>query len=533
MGIYYNPGNVGFQSAVNSKIYIDKTGMLRIINERLDSEDRWICISRPRRFGKSIAARMLAAYYCKDCDSSGLFQNKNISCSEDYSVHLNQYDVIHLDINHFLSLWDEATGERIAIKKVVSKIQLSVIEELRKNFAGCISDSEIYLPGALANINEQTGTKFIIIIDEWDALFREKTSNKKVQEEYITLLRGLFKNEPSLKFIRLAYLTGILPIKKYGTQSALNNFDEFTMINPGMMAQYVGFTEEEVRNLCEMYGMDMEDIKKWYDGYYLKKVGHIFNPRSIVCTMQQQDYSSYWTSTETYETLKNYITANFDGLKDAIIQMLSGMRCKLNPITFQNDMTSMKSKDDIMTLLVHLGYLAYDEEKREAYIPNYEVQMEFESAVQNAGWTAVADAIQKSNDLLEATLELDADYVSEALAQMHTESASILQYHNENTLSCAITLAYYSAREYYTLFRELPRGRGFADMVFLPNKNVDKPALVVELKWNHDAKGAIQQIKEKNYTQHLQNFAGEILLVGINYDKKNSQYECMIEAVTK
>lgn len=375
MGIYLNPGNEGFKSAVRSKIYIDKTGLLEYTNSVLDTEQRYICVSRPRRFGKSIAAEMLVSYYDKSCDSKALFEGRKIAENEDFTKHLNQYDVIHIDINYVRG--QSATG-----MEIVDNIQRFVIDELNKSYPEGGDDNDCKLPVVLTKINEKYGIKFIIIIDEWDAIFRENKNDEVAQKEYINLLRGLFKDAPSKKFLKLAYLTGILPIKKYGTESALNNFDEFTMTNPRRLSEYVGFTEEEVQELCKEYDMDFEEIKRWYDGYSFARTEHVYNPNSVVKSMLDGECSNYWTSTETYESLKSYISMNFEGLKDAIIQMLAGGKCKVDTDTFENDMVSFKSRDDVLTVLVHLGYLAYDKKTKEVKIPNEEVRTAFVSCYQ-------------------------------------------------------------------------------------------------------------------------------------------------------
>ena len=328
----------------------------------------------------------------------------------------------------------------------------------------------------------------------------------------------------------LAYMTGILPIKKYGTQSALNNFYEYTMVDSGCLEEYVGFTEEEVSGLCEEYGMDFQEMRRWYDGYSFRRIGHVYNPKSVVDAMLREEFDNYWSQTETYEALKIYIDMNFDGLKDAIITMLGGIRCRVNPRTFQNDMTTFQGKDDVLTLLVHLGYLGYDIERKEVFIPNREVEYEFASAIQGAGWKEVAKAVASSEELLDATLRKDGQMVANGLNEFHREAASVLAYNNENSLSCAVSLAYFSAREYYTVVREMPAGKGFADLVFLPRRNhPNKPALVVELKWDHSAQGAISQIRNIEYVKSLEDYAGQLLLVGINYDKENKEHQCLIE----
>lgn len=419
MGIYLNPGNEGFKRVLRSKIYIDKTGLLEYTNSVLDTEQSCICVSRPRRFGKSIAAEMLVAYYDKGCDSKAIFEGRKISENENFMKHLNQYNVIHIDINYVRG--QSATG-----METVDNIHQFVIDELNKNYPEAVDDEDCKLPVVLTKITEKYSTKFIIIIDEWDAIFRENKNDEAAQREYINLLRGLFKDAPSKKFLKLAYLTGILPIKKYGTESALNNFDEFTMTNPRRLSEYVGFTEEEVQGLCKEYDMDFEEIKRWYDGYSFARTRHVYNPNSVVKSMLDGECSNYWTSTETYESLKSYISMNFEGLKDAIIQMLAGGKCKVDTDTFENDMVSFKSRDDVLTVLVHLGYLAYDKKTKEVKIPNEEVRAAFSHAIRRSNWQYVVEAIEKSDELLQATWRGDEQAVAQGIDKVHEANTSIL-----------------------------------------------------------------------------------------------------------
>lgn len=403
MGIFLNPGNAAFQSALRSQIYVDKTRMIEYVNSVLDTEQRCICASRPRRFGKSITAGMLAAYYGKGCDSKEMFQDLKIANFPDFNIHLNQYDVIYADMNDFRHRMNPETGDIITAIDSVRLFHTEVIAELKTIFPKSVSEQDGNLPTVLARINHDYGNKFIIIIDEWDTIFREDKLDTAAQEAYLTLLRGLFKDANSKRFLLLAYITGILPIKKYGTQSALNGFDEFTMVMPEPLEEYIGFTENEVKKLYQEYRLDFDEAKRWYDGYLLGDTLHIYNPKSVVDSIRRKKIASYWTRTETYESLKNYINLNFNGLKDTVIQMLSGGRGKLNIDRFQNDMTSFQSKDDILTLLIHLGYLAYDSKTREVYIPNEEIRSEFRNAIEGAGWDAVIQAINSSDKLLQAT----------------------------------------------------------------------------------------------------------------------------------
>ena len=371
---------------------------------------------------------------------------------------------------------------------------------------------------------------FVVIIDEWDCIFREYKQDKEAQEKYLDFLRDLLKDKAC---IYLSYMTGILPIKKYGTHSALNMFDEFSMTNPGPLAAFTGFTEWEVRVLCEQYKMDFFEIQRWYDGYCFGGDTHIYSPRSVVSAMLTGNYDNFWNKTETFEALRNYIVMNYKGLKDTVVNLLAGGRRTVNTNTFSNDMTTFQSADDVLTLLVHLGYLGYDFISREVFIPNSEISSEFCNAVESAGWDMVVKSIEQSKKILAATWNMDSETVAMGLSESHMET-SILAYNDENALSCVISLAYYSAREYYQCIREFPSGKGYADIVFLPRQNhLDKPGMIVELKWNHSSESAISQIKERRYAKSLENYSGKLLLVGINYSTKTKAHECVIEEYYK
>ncbi|MCC8068126.1 MAG: ATP-binding protein [Clostridiales bacterium] len=528
MGLYLNPGNDAF-GEIRNGTYVDKTGLIDFINSTIGTPEKLTCFSRPRRFGKSFAAMMLCAYYDKSCDSRELFEGLEISGSASFEKYLNKYDVVYLDITYFISRSED-------IKRIVTDIQTCVIRELRKAYPDCIEEEEKYLPDALASVTQETGNRFFIIIDEWDALFREAKDNDAIQKEYIWFLRGLFKSGVATRtMVAGAYMTGILPIKKYGTESALTDFREYTMVQPENLAEYVGFTEEEVRTLCWNNQLDFEKMRQWYDGYTFEKTQHIYSPNSVIRAVKNQRFGNYWTKSESYESLKNYISMNQDGLKDSVIEMLGGRREKTDVLSFQNDLTNLKSRENVLTLLVHLGYLAYDAKKKEVFIPNLEVSESFRLAVQDTDWIQVGTALSRSEELLDATIRCDSKAVEDALEMIHSENTSILKYNDENSLSCAITIAYYTAKNYYEIFRELPSGKGFADIVFLPHRNTDKPAMIVELKYDKSADTAIQQIKDNRYAGKLNDYRGNLLLVGVNYNKNSNgkKHECVIEKATQ
>lgn len=529
MGQYVNPGNDSFASAIlYSQIYVDKTGMLEYLNQVINSEQRYVCVSRPRRFGKSITARMIAAYYSRGCDSAELFAGCKIASAEDFRQHLNQYCVIQLDIAEL----------KITMPKCedfVQYLQKCVIDELRDIYPEIVTQTASSLPLTLAELNAKIGDRFVIIIDEWDMIFREEKYNQKSQDDYINLLRGLFKGEKSQRFMNLAYLTGILPIKRYNNESALNNFKEYTMTSPKRLAEYVGFTQEEVMNLCEKYHMDFNEAQRWYDGYSFKSLTHIYCPNSVTNAMLDGEYHNYWTGTVAYESLKYYITIDKDGLKSAIIRLLAGERCRVNVATFENDMTKINSADDVLTVLIHLGYLGYDSQNEVAYIPNEEVRKAFAGAVEGTDWSPVIEAIRASDRLLQATWDRDSDAVAAGIEESHMANASILKYNDENSLRCVVRLAYYHAMNEYIIIDEMPSGKGYADLMFIPRPFSDKPAMVVELKYNKSAEGAIAQIKKQRYMKSLEGYKGRILLVGVNYhkDDRDKNYTCIIEEYHK
>ena len=375
MGIFFNPGNGSFTKDRNYEIYVDKTELLKYLNRAIGTPGNCIAVSHARRFGKSHAAGMIDAYYSLGSDSAKLFKGTKIASDPDYEKYRNKYNVIHLDISSF---WD------FHKKDIVEKIIEDIFKELKMDYPEEFNERD-RISYVLIKIYEKTGIPFVIIIDEWDVLIRDESANKKVQDEYIRFLRSMFKGTEPTKYMGLAYLTGILPIKKLKTQSALNNFDEFTMLDAGELAPYIGFTEAEVQSLCQRYQQDYTKVKNWYDGYFLSGQ-HIYNPKAVVSVMLRGNFQSYWSQTGTYESIRQYIDMNFDGLKTAILTMISGDEMEVKTSSFQNDMVTFQNKDDVLTLLIHLGYLAYNQERQTTYIPNEDVRREFREIIEIDKW---------------------------------------------------------------------------------------------------------------------------------------------------
>ena len=523
MGVYFNPSNASFRQARNSRIYVDKTGLIEQLNMRLSTEDKCLAVSHARRFGKSHAAGMIDAYYSLGCDSGELFDDTKIARDADYRKYMNKYNVIHLDI---ASVWDFHKED------LVESIKERVCKDFKKEYDDLLDYSEdLYL--LIQDIYCKTNTPFVIIIDEWDCVIRN-SDDKELVHKYLQFLHSLFKSEESKSFLALAYITGILPIKKIRDESALNNFSEYTMLKSKPITKYYGFTEDEVKELCERFDMDFETVRAWYNGYLIDGI-HMYNPNSVVQSMRDHDCDSYWRNTSSFESINTFITLNYEGLKDDIMSMLSGGKVRVNPNTFRNDLSIITSKDDALTALIHLGYLGYDADRKSAYVPNYEVATAFELALQTGEWEDIAKAISTCDDLLFETIDGNAERVAELIELAHDTYTSVLKYNDENSLSCVLTMAYFTAPGYYNIIREMPAGKGFADFVFIPRANAGvRPAMVVELKYNKSADTAIKQIKEKRYHGALSGYSDKILLVGISYDadgKDKKHHTCVIEEV--
>lgn len=541
MGKFLNPGNSSFARILKS-YYIDKTGLISLINERIDTEDSLICISRPRRFGKSYAARMLCAYYDHTCDSHSLFDKYEISEDDSYEDNINKYNVIHIDVASFLS---ELKRQQKSVKDVANDIAIAIRNELitdKPELSKIESVSDCLLE--YVKLSE---CKFIFVIDEWDVVIREAQGDKETQTAYLNLLREWFKNGNFTdEVVAAAYMTGILPIKKDGSQSAISDFDEFSIIEPDVFARYTGFLEEDVRKICDKYHADFRKMKRWYDGYTVGEVQSVYNPYSVICAAKKKKYTSYWRQTSAADNLLTYIEMDEEGLQGDIAQLIAGETIEINTSSFKNDVTGFKLKDDVLTLLVHLGYLAYeqkveilgegddeDEIIREfVHIPNDEIRLEFSNILKMTKHEVLVDLLSNSKKLLQDTISGNEEAVAKAIDEVRQMNYAPTYYNDEQALRYVIKFAYIVCVDNYMKIEELPSGKGVADVVFIPRKATD-PTLVIELKWNKSDTAAIQQIKNREYPTILKNRKGRIILVGINYDEKTKVHTCKIETVTK
>ena len=555
MGTYLNPGKEAFEKAVKSDIFVDKTEMILYLNSVVNTKQQYISVSRPRRFGKSMTADMICAYYDREADSRSLFEHCKLAGTEPikkgqteilWDSFLGKFNVIYLTMTDFINS-DRSVDEGM---KLITKRVLLDLEEMYPDVKYDPDD----LFYSMDRFYRKSGIPFVVIIDEWDAVFRVHKYDTKGQTKYLDFLRNWLKDKA---YIALAYMTGILPIKKYGKHSALNMFDEYSMMNPMQLAPYTGFLTSEVEELTIKYGRDLDRIKDWYDGYrvsdiippdpdheILRETGKspegkkydLYSPLSVVKSVTTGRISNYWNKTETYEALAEYIRKDYDGLKDSVAFLMDGGKLKIDTSTYQNDMTTFTCRDDVLSLLIHLGYLGFDDETSEVFIPNKEILDEFRTSTKSDEWIPTFRSFEMSQELLKATWNEDADKVADIIERMH-DKADNRTYNDEAALSYAIRMAYYSAQKYYTLIPETDSGKGYADLICIPSpKYADKPAMVVELKYNKDAEGAIAQIRNRNYPERLEHYKDNILLVGINYDKdvpntdpKFKHHSCVIE----
>ena len=530
MGKYLNPGTVKFEETLNSEIYVDKTESIVYLNTVLKTEQKYVCVSRPRRFGKTIAANMLAAYYGRG-DSRAVFADRLIAGHDNWDKYINHFDVVRVVMTDFIK-------ENKDVSESLEKMQKLAVRDIRKQYP----DVDFYdtddLIQSMSDVYEETGNQFVIVIDEWDAVFRACKEDKEGQKLYLDFLRDWLKDQ---EFVALAYMTGILPIKKYGQHSALNMFREFSIITPMQLAPYTGFTEEEVKDKCDEFGRDYEIIKEWYNGYDItdiippdpnyelqKAIGReispkhysIYSPLSVVKAISTGVIQNYWNKTENYEALAEYIRMNLEGLKDSVALLMEGGRIKVNISKYQNDMTSFNGSNDVLVMLIHLGYLGYDVETKEVFIPNNEILDEFKTSTESTEWIDTFKSFKKSQELLKATWNMDEEKVAMILEWFHDEAEN-KTYNSEAALSYAIQMAYYAGQKYYTKVQELDSGKGYVDLVYLPSpKNPDKPALLIELKYNRSVATAADQIRNKEYIQKLEHYKGNILVIGVNYDKE-------------
>lgn len=519
MGLYLNPRNNVLLADMRQEIYIDKSMVMTKLNQVFGSSQSRICVSRPRRFGKTMLANLIAAYYSRNSDMRPVFEKLAIAATPNWDEHLNKYDVIKIDVQEF---WSCARRH----DDVITNLERKVVAEIKDAYPDFLTGDET-LPEAIATVYNKTEVPFVVIMDEYDVLIREKVSDK-VMGEYLRLLSGLFKSGGASDSIALAYITGIVPIVRDRVQSKLNNFKERTMLSPGDFAPYIGFTLEEVKALCDRFGMDYDECLRWYDGYHLEGGVSVCNSNSVSQAMTARCFDDYWTLTGSYTAITDYIQFNFDGLKEDVAQMMGGCPVEVDVTSFMNTLTDFSNRGDVLTCLIHLGYLAYDKEKKTCRIPNGEIMTEWVNALRKReDYAPIIEMIENSKRLIEATQMGDEAAVAEALNEAHRYVTSPKSYNNEASLQSAVGLAYFYATTRYDVIKECTAGDGYADMAFLPRaKGI--PAIIIELKMRKGPEAGIRQIKDKHYADAVSAYRGDVVLVGISYDPHTKEHTCKI-----
>ena len=520
MGIYLNPDNKGFKITLAANIYVDKSMLISELNKFIDQGNQYICVSRPRRFGKTIATNMLCAYYSKGCDSKEIFDKLKISKAENYEKYLNKLNFIWIDV---ASEYQNARDKSNMLDKLTAFVKSEFVQQFSNiDFSLCESIADCML-----RVYAATNETFVIILDEYDCLVRDQFGTH-LFADYLEFLNGLFKSNTLKPAISLAYITGILPVVRDRVQSKLNNFREYTILNAYELAEFVGFTEKEVKPLCKKYKIDFATCKREYDGY-TQNGFEIYNPESVVMCMQTKEFGNFWGKTSTYKVITDRLKHNYKGMKDDVIRLISGEEIKVDVEMYLNTMTDFDVKDDVFTYLIHLGYLAYDNKKSTCRIPNFEVRKEWHRAMAAmTDYEKTDEIIKASEELMEQTLLKNSDAVAQALNESHIHVTSNRNYNNENALAAAVYIAYVYALNNYTIFKELTTGKGFADLVFVPiHLDGEHPPIIIELKHNSSTGNALQQIQSKEYFHAFDSYKGKVLFVGINYDD-DKKHTCEI-----
>ena len=511
--------NNSFTEVANYKYFVDKSELIEKVNENIKTPSKYICITRPRRFGKTINAMMLACYYSKNSDFKKLFDKLEISKSESYLEHLNKHNVIFIT-------WCNPTKEYKTFDEYMDGFISQLILDLKEEFPNAKINDNDALGKIFEDIYTQTGENFIFILDEWDYIFNNNLFEHKDREEFLEFLKKLLKDKP---YVELAYMTGVLPIAKYSSGSALNMFKEYNMLNDKKYDKYFGFTLSEVEILCKKQNqVNFSKLKEWYNGYKTCSGLEIFNPRSVVYALSDGTCQSYWTNTGPMDEILYYINNDVDSIKNDIVQMTSGIPLEIKLKGYSAEQKELNTRNQILSAMTIYGFLSYHDET--LVIPNKELRIKFDEALEDKSMGAVSELVMKSNEMLKATLRKDTETMEKLIQEAHDINIPVIKYNDENSLACIITLVYLSARTKYKIVREMPAGIGFADFIFYPNDK-SKPAFIIELKKDSTPEEALKQIKEKRYPLAIKDYTGQKLAIGITYDSKQKQHHVKIEEI--
>ena len=537
MGVYLNSKTAYtlYKSETEKPYFVDKSRMLEELFPLVETGNNHICITRPRRFGKTVTANMIASFFSKACDAQDIFQSMQIAGAKDYERYRNQFSVIHISFN-------ELGGRCASYEQYIERIEKKLIRDLKKEYSQAEFFETVSAADALLELYaEEDSAKFIFVLDEWDFIFHQTFITEEDKREYLSFLRNLLKDRP---YVLLAYMTGILPIAKYSSGSELNMFSEYTLASEERFSEYFGFTEKEVDLLFERYQasteknrqVTREGLKNWYDGYHTKNGERLYNPRSVVLSLSNNNLGNYWTSSGPYDEIFYYIRNNVDAVRDDLALMAAGNRVPARVWEYAATSQELKTKEEIFSAMVVYGFLSY--ENGMVSIPNRELMNQFADVLKKESSLGYVYRLARASEkMLRATLAGDTDMMEQVLESVHDAESPILSYNHETELSAVINLVYLSARDRYRVEREEKAGKGFVDFMFYPEVPPASEGIILELKVNHSPEEAIAQIKEKNYALRFAEGSGEkrihrVLLVGIGYDKKTKKHHCKVETIT-
>ena len=537
MGIYVNSKNAYalYKKETAKPYFVDKTVLLKELFPLVEEGSHYLCITRPRRFGKTVMANMVASFFSKGHRANDVFQNLQIYQDKDYEKYLNKYTVIHI-------MFNDLPRNCNSYKQYIDRIEETLIKDLKKEYPDMPIDDQNAVWDTLLEIYaEKQDINIVFVFDEWDFIFHQKFVTEDDKLSYLQFLRNLLKDRP---YIALVYMTGILPIAKYSSDSELNMFAEFTMTTEQRFSEYFGFTDEEVDGLYLRYiencastkMVTRDDLREWYDGYHTRKGERLYNPRSIVLSLSNNNTGNYWTSSGPYDEIFYYIENNIADVREDLALMVSGIPVPAKIQEYAATSMNLQTRDEIFSAMVVYGFLTYENGK--VMIPNKELMDKFADMLKKEASLGYVYRLAKESDrMLRATLAGDTETMAEILELAYDTKIPLLSYNDETELTAVVNLVYLSARDNYRVEREDKSGVGYVDFIFYP-VNRDADGIILELKVDHSPDEAIRQIKDKKYILRFtgklgeeRKCAGRILAVGISYNKKQKKHACKVEVL--
>ncbi len=538
MGVYLNSETAYtlFKNETEKPYFVDKSLILEELFPLVKEGSNYICITRPRRFGKTVTANMVAAFFSGAHDSADIFDSLEISKKKEYQTYRNRYAVIHISFN-------DISRQCTNYEQYITRIEKRLVRDLKRAYPHVELEQEESAVDVLLDIYaEDAAARFVFVLDEWDFIFHQSFVKEDEKKAYLQFLRSLLKDR---HYVLLAYMTGILPIAKYSSGSELNMFLEYTIASEEKFSGYFGFTEQEVDGLFERYKnnckkdrhITREGLKIWYDGYHTKSGQRLYNPRSVITSLSNNNLGNYWTSSGPYDEIFYYIENNVAAVREDLVRMISGLSVPVKVREYAATAMRLQTKDEIFSAMIVYGFLSCENGK--VCIPNRELMEQFEEMLQKeTSLGYVYRLARESRRMLEATLAGDTDTMTNILELVHNTETPLLQYNRETESIAVVSLVYLAARDWYRIEREDKAGIGYVDFIFYPETNMSADCIILELKVDHTPEEAIQQIKERKYDLRFRvklgekpKYTGRILAVGIGYDKKQKKHECKIEVM--